>query len=201
MPKLDLKREWKELYSAPREPALIKVPPLNYAMIDGDGDPNNSPLFVENTQALYAISFALKFALKKSDKGDYAVMPLEGLWWMKANKKYDPADRANWLWTLMIVQPPPVTRVFFNKALEQVQAKKGLAALDRVRFEKLNEGRAVQLLHIGPYSAEEPNLKRIREFMAANGYKHGGKHHEIYLGDPRRAEPEKLKTILRQPVK
>ncbi len=200
MKNLDLKKEWQSLYTAKRAPAFVDVPTIRFIMADGQGDPNNSASFNEAMGALYAVSYALKFMLKKSSAENYTVMPLEGLWWMEGGKTFDMHDRSDWRWTIMLAQPPPVTPSLYQTALAQVQEKKGLSGRERLRFESFTEGRAAQILHIGSYDNEESTLEKLYAFMQANGCKHRGKHHEIYLGDPRRAAPDKLRTILRQPV-
>lgn len=170
-------------------------------MADGYGDPNNSKLFASHTEVLYSLTYTLKFMIKKKDeKNDYAVPPLEGLWWMGNNDYFDEAKKDEWKWTIMIAQPKVVTDAFFMEAREAVKNKKGIDT-SAVRFEAMREGLSVQLLHIGPYSAEGPNIKQMHTHMAEKGYTFNGKHHEIYLGDPRKSAPEKLKTILRQPIK
>ena len=199
--KLDYKRELAELFGAKREPALVDVPELAYLMIDGHGDPNTSEEFAAAIAALYGISYTAKFTIKQTLGIDFHVMPLEGLWWTPDLATFSASDKSDWLWTAMIMQPPVVTAEIVEAARAKAAQRKPLDAIALVRFDRLAEGRAAQVLHIGPYSAEGPTVQRLHEFIAANGLALTGKHHEIYLGDPRRSAPEKLRTIVRQPVK
>jgi hypothetical protein len=202
MKKLDLKKQWKQLYGAKAGVIVaVNVPPLTYLMVDGEGDPNTSQAFQEAVEALYSLSYTLKFSLKKSPQAiDYGVMPLEGLWWADDPRDFHLANKSAWKWTAMIVQPEFITRAEVDEAMEEVRKKKNPAALDRVRFETLTEGPAAQVLYVGPFSAEGPTIQRMHEFIHAAGKELRGRHHEIYLSDPRRTAPEKLKTILRQPM-
>ena len=183
------------------KPAVVNVPSMTFAMVDGVGDPNNSPTFTNAVEALYTISYTSKFSLKKSGGGAFKVSPLEGLWWSRTGKNYLIAgvDKADFLWTLMIRQPPEVTAKVFRQSVTDAMEKKGNPALATVRLEKFTEGRSAQIMHLGPYSAEQPTIQMLHDFIASQGGTLTGKHHEIYLGDPRRAKPEKLKTIIRQP--
>lgn len=198
--KIDYKRERRELYTAGPQPALIDVPALSYAMIDGHGDPNTAAEYTEAVETLYAFSYAAKFAVKHRGGADFVVMPLEGLWWVPDMSKFTTADKSAWDWTMMIVQPAEVTAEIADHALAKVAAKKGAEAAARLRVERFDEGLSAQVLHRGPYAAEGPTIARLHDFIAGAGYELVGKHHEIYLSDPRRTAPEKLKTILRQPV-
>ena len=199
--KLDLKKDLKALYGvSPGEPTVVDVPAMNFLMIDGTGDPNVSPDYSAAIEALYGVSYTLKFTIKRSAHAvDYAVMPLEGLWWADDPAVFATGDKSRWKWTAMIMQPPLVSASDVVSAIEDVRRKHPSPALDRLRFEAFREGKAAQLLHVGPYASEGPNIKRLHDFIAAQGHTLGGKHHEIYLGDPRRSAPEKLKTIIRQP--
>lgn len=195
MAKLDLKKELKPLYMAsPKAPALIEAPRLDFLMIDGHGLPDRSPEFHTAVARLYSTAYTLKFQSKKAGGPDWAVMPLEGLWWR------DQPD-ADWRWTLMIAQPPVVNAVQFHKAVAALAKKKPSEAGIAVRLDSLKEGLCVQYLHIGPYQDEEASIAKMSEFADASGYLLTGKHHEIYLSDPQRTPPERLKTILRHPVK
>lgn len=202
MCKTDLKKDLKHLYSASaKEPALVDVPPANFLMIDGKGDPNKAPEFREAVEALYGTAYTLKFMLKKGGVGpEYAVMPLEGLWWVDDMRLFSPEDKGAWLWTLMIMQPEWVTLELFREAVEEVARKKDPPALAGIRLESFHEGPAAQIMYIGPYSDEGPTIERLHAFIRENGRERAGRHHEIYLSDPRRTAPEKLKSILRQPV-
>jgi hypothetical protein len=204
MNKLDLKKDQKHLYApSAKEVALVEVPVLNFLMADGSGDPNTAPAFHEAVEALYSLAYTLKFMVKKGEGIDYGVLPLEGLWWAEDMEAFVPEtrDKSRWLWTLMIRQPGVVTPGLFEEAREQVQRKKSLPYLGRVRWESYAEGPSAQILHVGPFSEEAATIQKIHAFMRERGYGFNGKHHEIYLSDPRRTAPEKLKTILRQPVK
>ncbi len=186
------------LYKASaKKVAILDVPPMNFLMMDGQGDPNSS-VFEEAMQAMYAVAYTLKFAIKKQLGVEFKVMPLEGLWWTEDMNDFRMDDKSNWQWTVMIMQPEVVTAEWVARACEEVRHKKNMTTLPR--FESYHEGQAAQTLHIGPYEAEAPTIAALHEFIHQNGYALTGKHHEIYLGDPRRAAPEKLKTIIRQPI-
>jgi hypothetical protein len=200
--KVDFKRELRELYSTTRTPRFVDVPELAYAMIDGHGDPNVAPEYGEAVQALYSVAYTARFALKKAPGGlDYGVMPLEGLWWAQDMTAFTTADKSSWDWTMMIMQPAQVTSAVFEEARATALRKKPLAAIERLRLEPFAEGRSAQVLHVGPYAAEGPVIQNLHAFIADHGCELVGKHHEIYLNDPRRTAPEKLRTIIRQPVR
>lgn len=202
MEKIDLKKELKHLYRASaKEPADIVVPPLSYLMIDGKGDPNTSADYAQAVEALFTVSYTAKFAVKRGpDPIDYVVMPLEGLWWADDFSVFGTGDKAQWKWTMMILQPSFATESVIGDAIAAVRKKKTLPALDQLRFEEFTEGRSAQILHIGPFSEEAPTIARLHEFIDARSTK-TGKHHEIYLSDIRRAAPKRWKTIIRQPMK
>ena len=201
MTKLDLKKEYREFYlPSSKKCALADVPELQFLMIDGKGDPNTSDEYREALEALYAMSYTLKFLSKETEDIDYVVMALEGLWWTDDMADFSEDDKDAWSWTAMILQPSHITADHVATATEQVRGKKNPPALDRVRFESFMEGLSVQIMHIGPYADEAPTIKRLHEFAAESGYRLREKHHEIYLGDPRRTAPERLKTVIRQPV-
>ncbi len=203
MSKIDLKVEYKPLFSAPvKDFALVEVPPLQYLMFDGKGDPNMVPEYQQAIEALYSLSYTLKFMSKRAFDRDYVVGPLEGLWWAKDMKAFVTREKSKWSWTLMILQPDWIEKGHLCAALSEVVMKKGLPGLEKVRLERLEEGLSAQILHVGPYDDEGPTLKRLHEeWLPANGLAETGKHHEIYLSDPRKTEPTKLRTILRQPVR
>jgi hypothetical protein len=193
----------EKLYEASRLPELVRVPELTFVMIDGHGDPNTSAEYREAIQALYGLSYTLKFGLKKELGLNYRVGPLEGRWWADDMDEFAIGRKADWHWTAMIAQPDVVTRDRFGRARAEVQRKKGLAALERARLERFDEGLAAQVLYLGPYSDEGPTIERLHGFIRESGYTFDGRreqHHELYLGDPRRSAPEKLRTIIRQPV-
>lgn len=202
MRKVDLKIEMKHLYRASaKESVEVVVSPLRYLMLDGRGDPNTSEDYTQAVEALFSVSYTAKFALKKGPQAiDYAVMPLEGLWWADDLSAFVAGDKANWKWTMMILQPSLVGEGMIQDAIAQVKRKKKLPALDRLRFEEFEEGRCAQILHVGPFSEEGPTIERLHEFIDARGGK-AGKHHEIYLSDIRRGDPARWKTIIRQPMK
>jgi hypothetical protein len=202
MAKTDLKKDLKQVYGqSPKAPSIVDVPPMNFMMIDGMGDPNMVSAFPEALQALNSASFTLKFAIKKARGIDYTVMPTEGLWWTERLEDFSIEDATNWLWTIMIVQPEFVTADEVKEAIAAAKAKKRLPALDLIRFDTYHEGRAAQILHVGAYGlAEKPTIDRLHSFIAEQGATIRGKHHEIYLSDPARTAPENLKTIIRYPV-
>jgi hypothetical protein len=199
--KLDFKRELRELYSAPRTPVMVDVPELAFLMVDGHDDPNTSHDYRDAIEALYSVSYTLKFAIKRGSIGlDYSVMPLESLWWGRDVTSFPAEDKSSWSWTAMIMQPDVVTGELVSEAIGEARAKRPLAAAAKLRLERFGEGLSAQVLHIGPYAAEVPTIERLHAFIAAQARARRGKHHEIYLGDPHRSAPEKLRTIIRQPV-
>jgi hypothetical protein len=199
--KIDLRKERKYLYNpSSKQIAIVDVPEMNFLMIDGQGNPNTSVAYRDAVEALYAVSYTLKFMVKQGDQAvDYAVMPLEGLWWVEDMKQFDMHDKDAWKWTSMIMQPEYVTAELFQEALRQVRKKKDLPVLSGMRFESFREGQAAQILYFGPYSDEGPTIERIHRFILEQGRRLRGRHHEIYLSDPRRTAPPKLKTVIRQP--
>jgi hypothetical protein len=203
MTKIDLKKQYKSLYQPSGKCVVeVDVPSLAYLMVDGVGDPNQSQSFQNAIEALYSLSYTLKFAIKKGARAiDYGVMPLEGLWWADDPKDFLFSCKAAWKWTLMIMQPEFVTPQDVEAAITEVRKKKDPASLDLVRFETLHEGCAAQILYTGPFADEGPTIQRIHEFIHASDRQLYGKHHEIYLSDMRRTAPEKLKTVLRQPMR
>jgi len=201
MKTIDYKKTLKHLYAASaKQHAIVEVPPMKFFMADGEGDPNTSERFTLAVEALYGLSYTVKFALKKSGVLDYGVMPLEGLWWCDVMEEFSLERRDEWKWRLMIMQPEAVTEDVAARARDDVKKKKNPALLDAVRFETYTEGASAQILHIGPYAAEAPTIRALHAFIASEGRSLRGLHHEIYLGDPRKSAPETLKTILRQPI-
>ncbi|MFZ5354753.1 MAG: GyrI-like domain-containing protein [Bacillota bacterium] len=200
--KVDIKKEMKYIYSASsKKVEEVEVPKMNFIMIDGEGNPNETPWFGEAVSALFSTAYTIKFMIKKAEGIDYSVMPLEGLWWMDDMNEFTVENKHRWKWTLMIMQPEYVTREIYENGLEAAKKKKGIKALDNLRFESYEEGLSAQLLHIGPYTEEEQDIEAIHKYIEENGYDKTGKHHEIYLSDMTKTAPEKLKTILRQPMK
>ena len=200
MKTIDLKKTLKPYYTASAaKPALVDVPALNALMIDGTGDPSGAA-FQEAVGTLYSVAYTLKFALKKDKAVDYPVMALEGLWWADDPAFFLSGERDKWRWTILIVLPDAVTKKDVAAAVAAVKAKAKFPRFPEVRFERFAEGRAAQIMHVGPYATERATVERLHRFIEESGYRLRGAHHEIYLGDPRRAAPEKLRTIIRQPV-
>jgi hypothetical protein len=199
--KIDLKKDLKHLYNPPsRHIAIVDVPEMKFLMIDGQGDPNTSVAYRNAVEALFAVSYTLKFMVKKGEQAaDYAVMPLEGLWWVDDMTQFSMHNKEAWKWTSMIMQSEYVTEELLQEALRQVRKKKDLLALSGMRFESFHEGQAAQILYFGAYADEGPTIEGIHRFIAEQGHRLRGRHHEIYLSDPRRTAPEKLKTVIRQP--
>ncbi|AEG45428.1 GyrI-like domain-containing protein [Isoptericola variabilis] len=192
-----------EWYRArPGELRLVDVPEQTYLMVDGEGDPNTSPLFTAAVETLYPVAYTLKFASKRELGRDYVVPPLEGLWWSDDMDAFTVArDKARWSWTLLLLVPDWVERDLVAATIDQVRAKKNPERIDDLRVERLAEGRCVQTLHVGSFDDEGPVLERMHdEFVPARGLRLTGRHHEIYLSDFRRVPPERRRTILRQPV-
>lgn len=203
MDKLDYKKELKSLYNPTgKDFTLVEVPPLNFLMVDGHGDPNVAQEYVHAVEALYAVAYKLKFLCKQEKGVDFTVMPLEGLWWSQDMNAFVEQRKSDWDWTMMIMQPAPVLAEMLPVAVQQAARSKDLPALARLRWECYAEGLSVQIMHTGSYADETPTLARLhQEYLPAHSLAPSGKHHEIYLGDPRKTAPEKLKTVLRQPVR
>ncbi len=208
MQTLDLRKTLKHLYNpAPHQPVIVDVPRFQFASVEGaiepGMEPGTSPSFAAALEALYGISYTLKFMSKQraEDPIDYPVMPLEALWWIEQGE-FDIRKKDNWCWRGMILQPDHITPEMFDAALAKLRKKHDAGAgLELLRFGSFEEGAAVQIMHLGPYSEEPATLDRMRAYAEEQGYRLHNLHHEIYLGDPRRAAPEKLKTVLRHPVK
>ncbi len=202
MNKIDYKKELKHLYKpSAKKVEIVDVPPMNFLMVDGEGDPNTAKAFQDAIEALYPLAYTLKFTIKKGDVAvDYGVMPLEALWWADDMSAFATGDKDNWKWTVMIMQPEFITEELVEQATAQVKQKKNPTALPLVRFETFHEGRSAQIMHIGPFSEEGPTIEKVHAHIEDQGGERRGKHHEIYLSDIRRAAPEKWKTIVRQPM-
>jgi hypothetical protein len=202
--KVDLKKQLKHLYTpSTKEVVVVDVPDMQFLMVDGAGDPNSSQDYQEAITALYGVAYALKFLLKKERGVDYPVMPLEGVWWTPEMRAFSVDHKEKWQWTMMLMQPEEVTAELFERARAQVQRKKNSAALEKMRLEWFHEGLTAQIMHLGPFATEGPTIARLHAFIREQGYAFDGtrhKHHEIYLSDPRRAAPEKMRTVIRQPV-
>ncbi len=200
--KVDFTRSLDTYRAGRGELRLVDVPPMRYLMVDGHGDPNTSPAYTDALAALYPLAYALKFASRDELGRDYVVPPLEGLWWAEDMAAFTTArDKSRWHWTMMIMTPEWVGEEMVAAAVARTRARKAPARLDDVRLAPLHEGLCVQTLHVGPFDDEAGVLERIHhEFVPGNGLLLSGRHHEIYLSDPRRTRPERLRTILRQPV-
>ncbi len=201
--KMDLKKQYRQYYNpSGKTPVILEIPAMQFLMVNGEGNPNTAQSYRDAVEALYAASYTLKFMMKKEHGVDYTVMPLEGLWWgtPMGQTRFSEADKDLFKWTAMIMQPDFITPELMEEAIRRVAAKKMLAAAHRLRFESFEEGLAVQILYFGPYDQEGPTIERMHQFAFDQGYALAGKHHEIYLGDPRRTAPEKLKTVLRHPL-
>ena len=207
MDKLDLRKQYKHLYlPSSKQVTVVEVPAFQFAMIDGaiepGHEPGNSPSFQQALEALYGIAYTLKFMskLREENSVDYTVMALEGLWWVE-DGEFDITNPGNWYWTAMILQPEHITQEMCAQGLEQLRIKKPNPALDKMRLERFDEGLCMQIMHIGPFSEEGPTIERMHQYAFDQGYELRGKHHEIYLSDPRRTAQEKLRTVIRQPIK
>ena len=204
MSKIDFKKKLKYLYRpSSKKFESVNVPPMNFLMIDGHGDPNVAPAYQEAVEALYAVAYKIKFKSKKEVGRDYVVPPLEGLWWAEDMASFTSArDKSDWDWTMMIMTPEWIDSEMYEQALAEVRKKKNPPALPKMRLESYHEGLVVQIMHIGSYEDEGPTLARMhQQWMPENGYVPNGKHHDIYLSDPRRCDPSRMKTILRQPIR
>ena len=199
MLKLDVKKTLAPLYTpTPGGVQEVEVAAQRYLMIDGCGDPATSAAYADAVAALFAVSYAIKFQVKRGPLAiDYGVMPLEGLWWAEDPLAFASADRRAWQWTAMILQPACVTDTLVDEAIAETRRKKALPALDRLRSELFTEGRCAQILHVGPFATEAATIAQLHAYLDARGGRRG-KHHEIYLSDPRRVDPAKWKTLLRQ---
>jgi len=202
MEKIDYLKQLKHLYApSAKKVEIVDVPEMNFLMIEGEGDPNTSQGFKDAVEALFSLSYTLKFTVKKGEMGvDYGVLPLQALWWSDDPSAFSTGNKEAWKWTVMIMQPEFITPTLVEEALLEVQRKKKLPSLSLVRFEAFKEGKAAQIMHIGPFSEEGPTIEKVHSFIENSGSRRIGKHHEIYLSDIRRAAPEKWKTIVRQPM-
>ncbi len=199
MAKKDLPEKLQALYfPGAKEPVFVDVPEMQFAMVDGVGSPAAGD-FQQAIGALYGVAYTIKFAAKKQGNPDIRVMPLEFLLWGEGADDFQVVAKEKWRWTMMLMEPPAVTRKLFEQGVKELRDRKDPPGLDKVRLETFREGKAAQILHIGPYSAETPTIQRLHAFIRENGYRLSGKHHEIYMGNPQRSAPEKLKTVIRQP--
>jgi len=200
--KIDFKKEMKHLYQpSAKEVVQVDVPTANFLMVDGEGDPNTSQEYCDAIEVLYAVSYTVKFMIKKGTLSiDYGVMPLEGLWWADDMSSFSTADKSSWKWTMLIAQPTFVTREIIELAIAEVKKKKNPTAISKIRLESFSEGKCAQIMHIGPFTEEGPTVEKVHLFIDSRSQRIG-KHHEIYLSDNRKASPSKWKTIIRQPMK
>ena len=203
MPKIDFKKELKHLYRpSVKLFEVIDVPEMNFLMIDGHGNPNTAQAYGEALEALYAVAYKLKFMSKKGLDNDYVVPPLEGLWWAQDMDAFITAKKDDWDLTMMIMQPEWITTEMFDEGCALIKKAKNPLALSKMRLQSYHEGLSIQIMHLGSYDDEAPTLAKLHnDFIPENNYAMSGKHHEIYLSDPRKVKPEKLKKILRQPVR
>ena len=192
MEKINLKKELKYLYQpSAKEVVQVDVPAMNYLMVDGEGDPNTSLAYADAVEVLFAVSYTIKFIVKKGPLAiDYGVMPLERLWWVDDMSKFTTEDKSNWKWTMMIMQPSFVTPEIIDSAIADVKMKKNPTAISKLRLEAFSEGRCAQILHIGTFFEEGPTIEKVHQFIDSRGNR-TGKHHEIYLSDIRKADPAK----------
>lgn len=202
MQKVDFKKTMKALWLPPAGRfTIVEVPKMQFAMVDGSGDPNVSQDYRDAMQWLYSVSYGLKFMSKKDLARDYTVPPLEGLWWADDMDDFLRGNKERWSWTMMIMQPDWITAAMFDAALKKARAKLGEPPAS-LRLEDYEEGLSVQIMYLGAYKDEGPTIARLHgEFLPQNGLVETGRHHEIYIGDPRKTAPEKLKTVIRQPVR
>ena len=201
--KIDFKKQFKAYYSPkPGKPEIIMVPPMQFVMIDGTGGfPETTTEFRAAFQAIYPTVYGLKFGRKKAGIApDFGLGPLEALWWMKDKSEFDQSRPEDWRWTLMMWLPNVITHQTFEAFIVELKTKKPQIITDKLRLEVFDQGMVVQIMHIGPYVGEAQDIMLLHDYAKEQGYALHGKHHEIYLGDPRRSAPEKLRTILRHPV-
>jgi len=202
MEKIDFKKKYPALYNLKNNTmSIVEVPEFSYLMVDGTGDPNNSTEFQQAIEALFSLSYTIKFMVKNGPLGiDYGVMPLEGQWYMDNMKEFSMERKSDWKWTIMIMQPDFITKEIVSEGLKLVKSRKNLPSIDAVLFKKQSDGLCAHTLYTGPYSEETETIIKLHQYITHNGYKLTGKHREIYLNDMRRTAPAKLKTIIRQPI-
>ncbi|ANY05149.1 GyrI-like domain-containing protein [Pseudonocardia sp. HH130630-07] len=198
----DVKKDHPELYAPkPGRMGTVQVPEFRFLQVDGHGDPNTTQAYADAVATLYAVSYAVRAVAGRELDRVHTVAPLEGLWSAADPEVFATRDKARWDWTMMIGQPEWITDAIVEEGVAAA-AKKGVAALDGLRFARYAEGLSVQVLHLGSYDDEGPVLAEMHDvYLPGNGYTWNGRHHEIYLSDPRRTAPEKLRTVLRQPVR
>lgn len=201
--KIDLKKELKHLYNpSAKKISVVDVPRMNFLMLNGKGHPEGVQDFQDAIQAIYSVAYTMKFMLKeKASTPDFAVMPLESLWWASGGVPYDKAETSAWRWTVMVAQPEFIEEEHLAAVKRNLKQKEGPAVTAKVRLRSFDEGLSVQIMHIGPYNQIGGAAKRLEEYAREHKYRLRGRHHEIYLSDPRRVAPERIKTIVRRPVK
>jgi hypothetical protein len=202
MSKLDLKKELKELYKPSKNIIKINVPELQYLMIEGEGSPEEANGdFQKAMETIYPVAYTIKFTMKDIAR-DFVVMPLQALWYADDYNVYQTMEMDKWKWTVMILLPNYVNHEIFQEAIDKIKTKQDVPTLiDKIKLNKLIEDKCFQITHYGPYAEEGSTLQKLHDEIESNGYKFAGLHHEIYLSDPRRAKPENMKTLIRQPVK
>ena len=202
MQKIDLKKKFASFYSPKKGKfEIVNVPELPYLIIYGEGDPNQAEEYKQAIEALYSVAYTLKFMVKKGPLAlDYGVMPLEGQWWVHDMSTFSADHKDQWKWAMMILQPEFITTEMVEMAISAAGKKKELPALDKLHLGFIGDGLAAQTLYIGPYAEEGPTIQALHRFIFDQGGQLHGRHREIYLGDPRRTAPEKLRTIIRQPM-
>jgi len=196
--KLDLTKEYKQYYTAKSTPIIVEFGKISYLTIEGKGEPAGI-IFTKSIEILYPLTYGIK-NICKAQRRDFGVPKLEALWWVESNKPALEVPRKDWFWKLLIRLPGFATSEMLIDAKEEVFKKKGLLLIKEIKFEKIDEGKCIQIMHIGPYSTEPETIQKITDFMKAKDFIENGLHHEIYISDPRKTSPNKMKTILRQPI-
>lgn len=199
MEKLDLKRSLKDCYTGKKKVKFVDVPPVNYVTITGKGNPNTSQKYKDAMETLFGMAYTIKF-MCKAEGDDFVVMPLEGCWWTDPIEDFSIKDKDKWLWEVMIALPDYVDKETFELARAQLKKKKNPVSIDNAQLKKLEDGLSAQILYTGPYSDEAPYIEEMHNYIKEEGYQLRGKHREIYLSNPQRVAPEKLRTIIRQPI-
>ncbi|MBL4560382.1 MAG: GyrI-like domain-containing protein [Labilibaculum sp.] len=201
MKKIDLKKKYKPYYSERKgNISIVEVPDFRYLQCEGQGNPNTSEDYKNAIEALFALSYKIKFAIRESKEVDYGVMPLECLWWMDNMEEFSKEKIDEWKWSAMIMQPNFVTKEIVLLAKDELIETKDLPYLANIELIDYTDGLSAQIMHIGSYADEAPSIDKLHKYIADNGFKRSGKHREIYLNDPRRTASENLKTIIRQPI-
>lgn len=198
MAKLDLAREYKSYYKAGKKPELAEFAAAGYLAIEGCGAPAGAR-FVKSVEALYPLAYGIK-KVCKIEGNDFAVPKLEGLWWVEGDVPALDVPRSEWSWKLLIRMPYFVSEDTVKSVQPEVAQKKRNDLIGTIRFDRISEGKSAQILHMGPYADEPETISILMKFIEDNGLSVNGLHHEIYLSDPRKTAPEKMKTLIRYPV-